>query len=569
MTTIYEFPYYDDIYNDFDRIQRFERLIKYSLKTSKICSKTYHRTNVYIPAIYYLYKMKGYYYLQYEKDDYHNVYMISDMFNDKCKVICKMGKHESPYEYYNKNREQIMEELRKANIQITPINVRDYIYEKAVTCSNHNPAIIMKFIKMYNAKKVIDMSGGWGDRLLGSMAAGIDEYFCTDPNTCVIDSYKKMMNLLLPLSPNPNGTYLTINSGFEKIKVNEDYYDLAYTSPPYFDLEIYTNEKTQSIEIFNKEYIWLNNFLKPCILKLLKSIKYGGHCVLYIGQQKGKKYMEIFIEWIKYIDNIYYEGCVFYGTYPKIHPIYIYKKSLDIPEKLYNPPLKVKNININVNVNIITDNCLIGGTITRGMLEYIKNILEDNTIEMLIIDLSKDEYLHMAVSYCLYLLKKRNIILVIISDNISNNISQIVTFYHKNTKCIHSNQSIGYNKKYYKIEVSNNKYIECLKKAIKNNLHILSKKIKRLWLIITGDFGFILLSILKEYLEDVQFMIVKNKYVMDKKNELLNMTVYNDDHNKEAVYDNNMINMTIIKYINIYGADGDYIWNIDGIHTYM
>ena len=52
----------------------------------------------------------------------------------------------------------------------------------------------MKYIiEHFNSKKILDMSSGWGDRLVGAMACNIDCYHGFDPNSCLHPGYKKMI----------------------------------------------------------------------------------------------------------------------------------------------------------------------------------------------------------------------------------------------------------------------------------------------------------------------------------------------------------------------------------------
>jgi hypothetical protein len=565
-----DFPYYNYIYNDNDRIQRFKRLINYSLIPTSSNISRYHRTNVSVPGIYYLYN-GNYKYLEYHKDDYFNVYMLSVMFSDNCMVKCKFGKHISPYDYYINNKENIIKSLIDQQIDTTPLNIRDYIYDNTITCSNHNPAIIMYFIKKYNAKKIIDMSGGWGDRLLGCIASNIEEYLCTDPNTCVIESYKNMINLLLKLSPNPNAKITIKCEGFENIKVDDNYYDMAYTSPPYFDLEKYSNQHTQSIYIYNNENLWWESFAKPCIQKLINSIKYDGHCILYIGQQAGKKYMEKMIDWIGNVDNVYYLGCIFYGTYPKNHPIYIYTKTLNIPIKLYNPIIKIEKTAINYennvrHVNLISDANLIGGTLLRGMVDYLKDLFANNNVKTLIINKFCDDITQMAISYALYLLKKKDIVLVIITNEYNNKIRHIVNFYHRSTKYITPTQSIGYTDNIYYLDIDNSKFVQYLTNNIKN----VCKKIKfgTMWIYIKNESEKILLHILIDIFKNNKFIVVNGTGIKIKNN---NITIYDDYSKTQSLYDNKINKIIIPYFFNHKSIDDDniYYWAFDGIHRYM
>ena len=54
---------------------------------------------------------------------------------------------------------------------------------------------------------------------------------------------------------------------FEKANIYEDKFDLVFTSPPYYKLEIYNNDKKQSVFKMNDENSWLNKFMYPSLQK--------------------------------------------------------------------------------------------------------------------------------------------------------------------------------------------------------------------------------------------------------------------------------------------------------------
>jgi DNA modification methylase len=53
-------------------------------------------------------------------------------------------------------------------------------------------------------------------------------------------------------------------------------YDLMLTSPPYFDLEVYSHEETQSIKKYPTWAEWCDGFLEPVIREVLRCLKDEG-----------------------------------------------------------------------------------------------------------------------------------------------------------------------------------------------------------------------------------------------------------------------------------------------------
>ena len=88
--------------------------------------------------------------------------------------------------------------------------------------------------------RVYDYSMGYGGRLLGVSASNLQlEYVGVDPNTETVENLK-LLNELIELS---GGTPGEIHQSVSEEFVPENI-DLAFSSPPYFNLEKYSDEPT-------------------------------------------------------------------------------------------------------------------------------------------------------------------------------------------------------------------------------------------------------------------------------------------------------------------------------------
>lgn len=133
-------------------------------------------------------------------------------------------------------------------------------------------------VQYFNAKRVLDPCTGWGGRMLGTLSAGGDTYYCgcePDPNTC-----NGLMNILSdPAIPEDATDRADIwSEPAEKALVwiqKEEKYDLVLTSPPYFNLELYTSG-AQSTTLYKTWDEWVEKWLKPVILGCLVCLKPGG-----------------------------------------------------------------------------------------------------------------------------------------------------------------------------------------------------------------------------------------------------------------------------------------------------
>jgi len=62
--------------------------------------------------------------------------------------------------------------------------------------------------------------------------------------------------------------------------LRSDYYDLIFTSPPYFDVEKYSEDKDQSYIKFPGYQNWLNGFLYKIVDESYRTLKAGSHLVI-------------------------------------------------------------------------------------------------------------------------------------------------------------------------------------------------------------------------------------------------------------------------------------------------
>jgi hypothetical protein len=67
-------------------------------------------------------------------------------------------------------------------------------------------------------------------------------------------------------------------------------FDLVFTSPPYFDVELYQSERAedpQSIAAFPRLDDWLRGWLFPAMDRAYAALREGGHFALYINDFPG------------------------------------------------------------------------------------------------------------------------------------------------------------------------------------------------------------------------------------------------------------------------------------------
>ena len=89
------------------------------------------------------------------------------------------------------------------------------------------------------------------------------------------------------------------NNGAEFIlPILEEKYDLAITSPPYYNLEIYSNENTQSHHYGTYDE-WYNKFLKPVVYGVLERLIDGGKSCWSVKNFKTNKNYNLYDDIVK------------------------------------------------------------------------------------------------------------------------------------------------------------------------------------------------------------------------------------------------------------------------------
>ena len=169
-------------------------------------------------------------------------------------------------------------------------------------CSNFRPATAKTIYELYGKDncKVLDTSSGFGGRLLGFFTAkNTDEYVGIDPNTA--DSCNKFIEFMQMRFGINKKAYVN-RIGSEDFTIDnypqyENYFDISFTSPPYFDTEKYSDSDTQSYKKFNTYDAWVDGFYRNTIYNSCNALKLDGTFVINIFEKVDniKEYTEEFL----------------------------------------------------------------------------------------------------------------------------------------------------------------------------------------------------------------------------------------------------------------------------------
>jgi len=163
------------------------------------------------------------------------------------------------------------------------------IYSGVQGVSNFRPTAAAVIYDTFAKNGVVwDMSGGWGGRLLGALASGVDNYIATEP------CEKTMSGLVNILDDFPSKMgYEILHCGSEEYRPQHNSLDLCFTSPPYFDLEKYSNERSQSYIKFPTKKEWVDGFLTETFESCHFGLKPDGCMIINIADVKGKNSLNL------------------------------------------------------------------------------------------------------------------------------------------------------------------------------------------------------------------------------------------------------------------------------------
>ena len=168
-------------------------------------------------------------------------------------------------------------------------------------CYNFRPATAKTIYELYGKDncKVLDTSSGFGGRLLGFFTAkNTSEYVGIDPNTA--DSCNKFIEFMqMRFGLNKKAYVNKIGSEdftIENYPQYENYFDISFTSPPYFDTEKYSDSDTQSYNKFNTYDLWVDGFYRNTIYNSCNALKLDGVFAVNISWVDNiKEYTEEFL----------------------------------------------------------------------------------------------------------------------------------------------------------------------------------------------------------------------------------------------------------------------------------
>lgn len=175
--------------------------------------------------------------------------------------------------------------------------------------------------------KILDPCAGWGDRMIAALSVGA-MYHGVDPSAALHGMYKNIAKDFDPL-----GKSHVTKSPFEDYTIEDPgTYDIVFTSPPYFTMELYSNEEDQSTGRYESFDQWTTGFLHPLLKGSAEACAPGGYIAIHIANYKiGNReipLVESVFSTSRKIPSMNYKGIVFLrGESQRDWPVWIWQKT--------------------------------------------------------------------------------------------------------------------------------------------------------------------------------------------------------------------------------------------------
>ena len=206
--------------------------------------------------------------------------------------------------------------------------MREFHYKIATTFM---PGYAKAIYDYFKAEIVLDPCAGWGDRMLGAASSAfVKRYIGFDPNVTLRPGYADTMKACGHRVKALSDYNMQFSNGFEihshpfevgVLRVPTETIDLVFTSPPFFDYEMYNPKNPQYVD-------WIKEFYEPFVIHSCRVVKPGHFVGIYIGDTSAGRIEEFIRERVHCIcplELVYSLGFVGIMS-DKIRGVWIYRK---------------------------------------------------------------------------------------------------------------------------------------------------------------------------------------------------------------------------------------------------
>ena len=196
------------------------------------------------------------------------------------------------------------------NKSADPAHVLNFLTLIGSTATNFKPLSAQAMVERYTpyGGVVFDSSQGIGGRILGTLTSQKNlTYIGSDPwketNICNAKIGQYCEEVL-----GRKNSYKLFCIGSEKARFGQEFADFSFTSPPYWNLEVYSGDITQCYNMFPELNKWFRGFVGPTIKNTYDVLKPGAfYCVNIADFNCGGKVVNYVDTWKSFAEQVGFE----------------------------------------------------------------------------------------------------------------------------------------------------------------------------------------------------------------------------------------------------------------------
>ena len=266
-------------------------------------------------------------------DSYQKYDSICDYFSEAIRLKTKrFDEKYSPSDYWKKNYIQIIDTSKKTGV--TPDEI---LYKSCKSQVNFKITGIVGLLeiasdlinKPLSDCTIMDPSAGNGGTIFAARAKSCKHIIANDPNSDLVIPYQKIKTFF----GEPDNIHLTHQSFGSNYVYPESVPnpDIIFTSPPFFNVEKYSSETSQSISMYPNFNQWVDLFLKPYLTHCIQLLNNKGMLLLHYVDFPQAPATAIIL---KHLSRYFFKTIFIKSTKRSYStPVYIFKIQSKIIEK--------------------------------------------------------------------------------------------------------------------------------------------------------------------------------------------------------------------------------------------
>ena len=183
--------------------------------------------------------------------------------------------------------------IRRSLELVTGENIQNFKAQNARAAAEHLCPVLWG--------RLYDYSCGYGGRLLGVTASNLHlEYVGVDPNTETVENLRLLNNFIEQAGGRRGEIHQSVSEEFVPENI-----DCAFSSPPYFNLEKYSDEPTQCMNQFDSLDSWFEGYVAPTMRNIHTGLNDDGIFATNIADYKTpKEEFKVVDRWIETAEKL-------------------------------------------------------------------------------------------------------------------------------------------------------------------------------------------------------------------------------------------------------------------------